>query len=176
MLVLFSHGWVSGHTCHTTTRNKDTLLFIKTKESLRMHLKKAQEPERSARRRWRRRRVDKDGSKMGPVLENQWRRQYVGYFYFLFRLYIFLLFWILVTGRLSFFGRNLVYNLVRPKRVRYDWYLNRHKTPVFLFQCTCRNGKYRPFQPIQYEIDFLGPYSFMGRCSKCYWNFKTLNS
>ena len=29
---------------------------------------------------------------MGPVLENQWRRQYVGYFYFLFRLYIFFIF------------------------------------------------------------------------------------
>ena len=29
---------------------------------------------------------------MGPVLENQWGRQYVGYFYFLFRLYIFFYF------------------------------------------------------------------------------------
>ena len=33
-----------------------------------MHLKEAQESERSARRR-----VDKDDGKMGPVLENQWR-------------------------------------------------------------------------------------------------------
>ena len=39
MLVLCSCGWVSGH---TTTQNKGTLLFIKTKESLRMHLKEAQ--------------------------------------------------------------------------------------------------------------------------------------
>ena len=65
MLVLNSRGWVSGH---TITRNKGTLLFIKTKESLRTHLKEVQVSKRSTRRR---RRVDKDDGKMGPVLENQ---------------------------------------------------------------------------------------------------------
>ena len=64
MLVLNSRGWVPGH---TITRNKGTLLFIKTKESLRMHLKEVQESKRSTRRR----RVDKDDGKMGPVLENE---------------------------------------------------------------------------------------------------------
>ena len=39
----------------------------------------------------RRKRVDKDDGKMGPVLENQWRRQCVGYFIF-FSVYIFFLF------------------------------------------------------------------------------------
>ena len=48
MLVLSSHEWVLGH---TTTRNTGTLVFIKAKKSLRIHLKEAQESERSARRR-----------------------------------------------------------------------------------------------------------------------------
>ena len=69
----------------TKVLNKGTLLFIKTKERIRMHLKESQESERSARRR----REDKGDGKMGPVVENQWRRPYVDYFYFIFHLYIF---------------------------------------------------------------------------------------
>ena len=80
MLVLSSHEWVLGH---TTTRKTGTLVFIKAKKSLRIHLKEAQESERSTRvgekrkkkmkkKKKRRRRVDKDDGEMGPVLENQW--------------------------------------------------------------------------------------------------------
>lgn len=145
---------------HTTTQNKDTLLSIKIKESLRMHLKEAQESERRARIRWRRwrrkrRRANKDNIKMGLVLKNHWRQRYVGYFYFLFHLHIFSFVWILVTGRFLFSGWNPIYKPIRLKRVWYDQYLNQHKTLAFLCQYTCRNIKYQSYQPVRYEIDFL---------------------
>ena len=58
MLVLSSRGWVLGH---TITRNKGTLLFIKTKESLRMHLKEAQESERNDKKKMKKKKKSKQG-------------------------------------------------------------------------------------------------------------------
>lgn len=77
--------------------------------------------------------------------------------------HFFFFFIFLVLDRYSFTYRNTVFYVVLPKQSGMGRYLNQNETTTFLYQQRCRNGKYRLYQPVWYEINSLNqePYSII---------------
>ena len=67
---------------------------------------------------------------------------------------------IFVSGRYPFSGRNPIFWLIQSECSRYCRYLNRYEMRSFLYRSRHRYGKYRPYQPVRYEIDYTAQWTY----------------